>query len=434
MPNTSWSTRLLLVTLLAGACFAGPVRAAENPVVIHEFSGYGDGSRPWGGLINVLGTLYGTTYFGGSMAKCDYTIFSDGCGTVFKITPAGTETVLYTFPTQPNGESQGFLSFMLGKLYGTTPGAGSGARSGDDGTIFSMSLQGAQSTLYSFQGTEAEPTDPRDGAGAIGSLIDVGGQLVGTTGWGGIRGCASIIGEIGCGIVFTSSFSGQEKVLYRFKTGTDGYYPNPGLVKIGGWLYGTTRYGGANGFGTIFRVALNGVEQVVYSFQGGNDGRFPVGSLVDVGGKLYGMTSGLYGNPLWTAGVAGTCSGTNNGSGSFFSVTPSGVFTKLTTIPCNNAKGPLFPNGLIYAQGTFYGTSFRGGAYGYEGSQANGDGTLFSITPGGTLTVLYSFGDKPSDGINPTAAPTYLGGALYGTTVSGGNTSYDGTVYRYLLP
>ncbi len=432
MPNTSWSTRLLLVTLLAGACFAGPARAGGNWVIIHKFSGYGDGSLPWGGLINVLGTLYGTTAFGGSPTVCDYNKYGGGCGTVFKITPAGTETVLYT-PTKLSGFSQGYLTFLLGKLYGTAPGFGSGASSGDDGTIFSMTLQGAQNTLYAFQGTPAEPKDPRDGAGAIGSLIDVGGQLVGTAGWGGIRGCTSIIGEIGCGIVFTSSFSGQEKVLYRFKTGTDGYFPNPGLVKIGGWLYGTTKYGGANGFGTIYRVALNGVEQVVYSFQGGDDGRFPVGSLVDVGGTLYGMTSGFSVPAVWATGKEVTCSYPTNGSGSFFSVTPSGVFTTLAAIPCNDAKGPLFPNGLTYAHGTFYGTSFRGGAYGNEGGQNLGYGTLFSITPGGTLTVLYSFGDKLSDGENPTAPPTYVGGALYGTTSSGGER-FNGTVYRYLLP
>jgi uncharacterized repeat protein (TIGR03803 family) len=100
--------------------------------------------------------------------------------------------------------------------------------------------------------------------------------------------------------------SGKESVLYRFKGGTDGQFPEAPLVVLNGALYGTTSLGGANGLGSIFRVATDGRENVLYSFAGTPDGKYPYAGLTKLNGTLYGMTS----------------SGGTNDYGTIFALTP----------------------------------------------------------------------------------------------------------------
>lgn len=202
--------------------------------VVHSFNGYpNDGAVPAAGVTNVGGTLYGTTQYGGSYENPSYP-GRIGLGTVFKITPSGTETVLHNFALTPTDgviPSAG-LTDLDGALYGTTIAGGAHNR----GTVFRITSSGAYRQIYSFAGA------PADGAVPNG-LTDVGGTLYGTTDDGGANGD---------GTIFALSKSGQERVLYSFKGRKDGQNPSDSLIDVGGTLYGTTFGGGTYGHGTVF--------------------------------------------------------------------------------------------------------------------------------------------------------------------------------------
>jgi uncharacterized repeat protein (TIGR03803 family) len=152
-------------------------------------------------------------------------------------------------------------------------------------------------------------------------------------------------------------------------------------------------------------------ETVLHNFLGGTtDGETPGSALLKVGSLLYGTTY----------------SGGRYDKGTVFSIAPDG--TKFTVLYSFKAKedGSVSPPGLTNVGGTMYGTTGSGGA--------NGKGTVFSITPSGTLTTLYSFKGGKNDGATPSAALTNFHGTLYGTTAAGGNVggsacSNCGTVF-----
>jgi uncharacterized repeat protein (TIGR03803 family) len=255
--------------------------------VLHRFGGKGDGLGPEASLIEVKGTLYGTTFGGGAYYHgCQ----GANCGTVFSITPSGTEKVLHSFGA---GTSDGIspvasLIEVKGKLYGTTSGGGLY----DGGTVFSITLSGEEKVLHSFGYGS-------DGATPAAALIDVNGRLYGTTGTGGAPNCYNF-GT--CGTVFSITPNGKEKVLHRFLSGNDGRGPDAPLIEVKGKLYGTTTWGGAHTCfsgarcGTVFSITLNGKERVLHSFST-PDGFNPEAGLIDVDGTLYGTTDfgGTYG-------------------------------------------------------------------------------------------------------------------------------------------
>jgi uncharacterized repeat protein (TIGR03803 family) len=236
--------------------------------VLHSFGGSGDGEYPEAGLINVNGTLYGTTTGGGASSN----------GTVFSITPPGSGTVLYSFKGGKDGEGPGDLIAVKGTLYGTTSGGGSGLCNGGCGTVYKITTAGTETVLYRF--FKHFGTDGRNPRGPL----DVNGTLYGTTSYGD-------------GTVFKITTSGTKyKSLYSFKGGTDGAYPEAGLINVNGTLYGTTEFGGGFGChnvdycGTIFKVTTSGTEAVLYSFKGKSNGAWPLAGLLDVKGTLYGTT------------------------------------------------------------------------------------------------------------------------------------------------
>lgn len=232
----------------------------------------------------------------------------------------------------------------------------------------------------------------------FGSLIDIGGELYGTTAAGGAYDQASG----GGGTVFSLTSSGKESVLHSFGSGTDGVTPySASLVKIQSKLYGTTVSGGAHGFGTVFSITKSGNEKVLYSFKGGTDGAYPYAGLIGVDGVLYGTTfcGGVY--------YQSSCSGT------VFSVTTRGKERVIHSFG-NGSDGAKPQAPLLYANGTFFGTTDNGGSV--------GEGTVFSVTTGGSEQVLYNFCSQPgcSDGYLPRAPVVSLNGTLYGTTAGGG--------------
>lgn len=350
-----------------------------------------DGAEPKAGLIDVNGTLYGTTYAGGNIA-C-----SGGCGTAFKVKPPGKERVIYRFGGGTDGANpSASLLAVKGALYGTTEYGGSGGTG--EGTVFKIDAGGTEDVLHSFG---PEP----DGANPLAGLTDVRGKLYGTTLSGGN-------GEFS-GTVFRITTSGREKVVYSFGYGSPGQNPIAGLVTLNGTLYGTTKFGeetsSSFGYGTVFAVTRAGTERLLHAFDL-SDGYYPAADLINVSGTLYGTTEGggAYGGPY--------------GDGTAFSITTSGNLTSLHSFGSGTDGSSPWAS-LLDVHGKLYGTTAGGGAY--------GKGTVFSMNLSGAETVLHSFGYGP-DGATPLASLIDVNGTLYGTTSAGG-TYGDGTVFALKL-
>jgi uncharacterized repeat protein (TIGR03803 family) len=251
------------------------ITTGGNEKVLHSFGSGADGSGPTADLINVKGALYGTTGAGGAY----------NAGTVYSITTSGTEKVLYSFTGGADGDiPQTGLIDVGGKLYGTTLIGGAH----NNGTVFSITTRGRESVLHSFRANGTDGERPEAG------LTDVSGTLYGTTIAGGGSQCAS---GYGCGTVFSITTDGTEKVLYRFRGGSDGASPG-GLTNVKGSLYGTTAAGGGtqNG-GTVFSITTGGSENVLHRFGKGTDGFQPLADVNYRGGSLVGTTylGGVYG-------------------------------------------------------------------------------------------------------------------------------------------
>ncbi len=375
--------------------------------VLYRFPGGRNGALPVASLIDVNGTLYGTTSFGGRL-DCP-----DSCGTVYSMSKTGVEKVLYRFAGGLDGATpESNLVDVNGTLYGTTAfGGGAPCPTGGCGTVYSISTSGNEKVLHSF-GEGSDGSVP-------GGLIDVGDTLYGTTAFGGGSGCST-----GCGTVYCISTTGVEKVLYRFAGGSDGDTPND-LVNVKGTLYGTTYYGGGSecsgyGCGTVYSISTTGAEKVLYRFAGGSDGAAPSSSLVNVTGTLYGTT---------TAGGGSGCSG--YGCGTVYSISTSGVEKVLYRF-AGGSSGANPEAGLIKIERTLYGTTEGAGI-----SRCRHDcGTVYSISTTGNEKVLHSFREG-ADGSEPVASVIEVNGALYGTTSGGGLHCYFpggcGTVFALSL-
>jgi uncharacterized repeat protein (TIGR03803 family) len=345
-----------------------PRTGAET--VLHAFAGGSDGAYPLAGLINVGGTLYGTTERGGS-ANC---AGAKGCGTVFSVSPTtGAVTVLYAFAGGSDGAYPlaGLLN-VDGTLYGTTERGGTGCPGNGCGTVFSVSPTTATVTIvYSFTGG-------RDGAYPHGGLINARGKvygttlLYGTTARGGGTGCGN-----GCGTVYTlDRKTGAERVLHAFAGGRHGAYPLAGLINVEGTLYGTTERGGGagcgtDGCGTVFSVSSKtGAVAILFAFAGDGDGAHPHGGVLYIRGNFAHGT--LYG----TTERGGTgCRG--SGCGTVFSVSPTtGAETVLYSFDGGDGAYPFA--GLINLDGMLSGTTARGGG---KSCRSRSCGTVFSVRP-----------------------------------------------------
>jgi uncharacterized repeat protein (TIGR03803 family) len=386
-----------------------PLAARTNGTqykVVYSFGAIPDGNTPLAGLIHLGGTLYGTTEYGGANA-CGQT----GCGTVFGITTAGTEQVLYSFGSRPDGNyPYAGLTDVAGTLYGTTRnggayGCGDYGNGSGCGVVYSVTTSGEENVQYSFGWN--------DGHYPVASLIAVKGTLYGTT-RGGTRHRY--------GTVFSITTSGAENVLHTFnkEQGRGGSFPTAALTDIKGTLYGTTSQGGAHGDGVVFSITPSGTQKVLHSFDG-TDGANPAASLVNVKGTLYGTTAsgGAYG------GGPKYCCGT------VFSITPGGIEKVLYSFSGgSDGADPIAP--LIDVHGMLYGTTLRGGSRSCRlRFFPKGCGTVFSVTTEGAEKVLHIFGSG-TDGTRPTASLTYVDGTLYGTTSTGGRYGY-GTVFALTL-
>lgn len=305
------------------------LRRSGVETVLYNFSGEADGGYPQAGLVrDYSGNLYGTALTGGD-TNCNS---PSGCGVVFKLDPAGTETVLHSFEGQPGdgAEPEGALTVdAAGNLYGTTYAGGAS----NLGTVFQLDSTGTETVLYSFS------SSPDGAYPETGLLRSSTGDLYGTTQQGGLYGY---------GTVFKLDAVGQETVLYSFGPMPDGEGPRgETLIRDGsGNLYGTTEDGGASGYGTVFRLTPTGQETVLYSFRGERDGAFPFGGVTrDKSGNLYGTTS---------------AAGASHYYGTVFRLNPAGSLTVLHSFTGGEDGGnPYSP--LIQDQaGNLYGTTNSG--------------------------------------------------------------------------
>jgi uncharacterized repeat protein (TIGR03803 family) len=296
--------------------------------LLHSFAGGSDGAYPAAALIaGQGGTLYGTTEYGGTGACTDSQ--GVGCGTVFQITEAGVEAVVYSFQGGNDGwvPNAGVIQVSNGDLYGTTNSGGPY----NSGILFHLTLSGAESVLYTF--------NSNIGGFAPGGLVEGNdGNFYATLGGGD-------------GSVFKITPTGTFTSLYVFGTNpNDAAFPIGTLTKAADGVF----------LGAVFSITPAGVETLVYSFTGGADGSMPRSTPLLTAGIIYGAT------PL----------GGSNGFGTIFALTKKGVETTLYTFTeCENAGG-IQGVGLGLAQGN------DDYAYGVNvGACSNGDpyGSVYRI-------------------------------------------------------
>ena len=353
-----------------------------------------DGANPGAALVQATdGDFYGTASSQGA----------NGGGTIFKVTLSGTLVTLYNFCSE-SGCTDGVLpeaalvQATSGDFYGTTNDGGLSY-----GTVFRITPGGTLTTLYRF----CSQSGCRDGSNPFAGLVQTAnGDFYGTARNGGANAV---------GTVFEITPSGALTTLYSFCSESgcaDGANPVAGLVQAtNGNLYGTTLAGGgATNGGTVFEITPSGRLTTLYTFcsqSGCTDGSNPLAGLVEAtNGDLYGTTNGGGASDL----------------GTVFKITPSGTLTTLHSFDRTDGSAP----GTVLVQGTdgnFYGTTYGGGAH--------GDGTIFEMAPSGTLATLHSFCPHGActGGRNPEAGLLQAtNGTFYGTTYFGGANRY-GTVF-----
>ncbi|MGP8199763.1 MAG: choice-of-anchor tandem repeat GloVer-containing protein [Limisphaerales bacterium] len=362
---------------------------------VYSFTGGNDGGVPNGLMLGSNGLLYGTTQNGG--------LYGDG--TIFSLTTNGVFTTLVTFDGM-NGAMplDNLTQGTNGSIYGTTQLGGSNSA----GTVFAMTPEGALTTIYSF-------TNNLNGINPSNALA-LGSD-------GNFYGSAQNSSGSGDGIIFKMTPAGLASNIYTFAGSTNGTTPAGELTQgTDGNFYGMTGRGGADLIGNVFKMTPVGALTNLYSFTNGTDGFVPSGQLVQgTDGDFYGVTRrySINYNPLFY--------------GSIFKITPGGARTILYALNpfVVNTDGAYPFGGLIQgSDGNFYGTTSEGYDITNNGvTFNNSNGTVFQITPGGTLTTLTSLNGF-DDGAYPEAALVEgPDGALYGTTTSGGPYG-QGTIFR----
>ena len=426
-------------TYYGGTANAGVVyklAPSGQETVLYSFSGGADGSNPRAGLISDSdGNLYGTTVSGGAFGP-----YWAG-GVVYKVSPAGQETVLYSFNGQgfvPSVPFSGVIRDSDGNLYGTT--------SARNGAVYKLDTAGNLSVLhnFSYNGGPSQPEGnlAQDAAGNIygstqfgplvggvsghgvvykidtarsftilyafpgssppgtstnypnaGPILDPNGNLYGTTPYGGVNG-----------LVYEISAAGQRTTLYNFAGAPGGTKPISGVSQDpAGNLYGSTQLGGAANCGVVYRLDLTGRQTAVYSFTGGTDGSDPESTpVLNRQGNIFGTATG---------GGAG-------GFGTVYEISSSGGFTVLHAFT-GGADGGL-PRGVALDS--------SGNLYGGAGYGAYGRGVVYKITPSGKFTVLYSFTGE-LDGGDPGELTLDSSGNIYGSTHDGGEGGF-GVIYK----
>ncbi len=334
------------------------VTTSGSQKLIHSFTGTSaDGAYPTGGLtLGTDGNFYGTTQQGGTQSQ----------GTVFKITPTGTITILHNFNAFVDGAFPWFPPILAsdGNFYGTTSGGGING----NGIVYKMTTSGTLTKVYQFDVTHgfspiAPPTQGTDGYLYI--PIAEGGTSY-------------------CGTILKMSTSGVINNTYDFPCGSGGSFPIGPLIQASnGNFYSTTQDGGTNNEGVIYQVTPSLAVTVLHSFGATyGDGTYPsAGLLLATDGNYYGSTS----------------DGGANGDGTLFNTSTSGTYTSLYSF--NNTTNltqmdPLAPpvqgtNGILYGVTEFGGPTNNGTVYSLNmGLAPFLNMALFTAKEGNAVTIL----------------------------------------------
>jgi uncharacterized protein (TIGR03437 family) len=377
-----------------------------------------DGASPFGGLVQATdGNFYGTTQVGGA----------SGFGTVFKITPAGTLTILHSFSlTDGSAPYSRLIQAADGNLYGTASQGGTYI----SGTVFKITLSGTLTTVYNFGSTFGST----DGSGPYSALVQAtDGNFYGTTLVGGTNGA---------GTVFKLTPTGMLTTLHSFVT-TDGSEP-AGLVQAAdGNLYGTTRGGGTNNNGTFFKLALASTTSIAPTIL--PSGVVPVYSSSSI--IQPGEWVSIYGTNLasaaatWTGNFPTSLGGTSvtiNGKSAYLWVvsptqinlqSPDDTATGTVPVAVTTASGtatstvtlaPFAPSFLLLDAKHVTGIILRS-----NGSGAYGGGSYDIIGPTGTSLGYPTVAAKAGDivelfgvGFGPTSPPVLAGQVYSGSAAT----------------
>ncbi len=478
--------RFCLTAIFASVVFLPLGVRAATPTVdyIARLGGTPDGYNPKSAPAQGPdGSFYGTTVAGGPASS----------GTVYKVTPAGVLTTIYTFKDKGDGSdpAAGLVLGPDGNFYGTTPSIPGGQ---GVGTVFRVTPAGVLTTIHQFSALDANSVNA-DGADPESALLlGADGNFYGTTTHGGANASGTIYRITPEGVL-TSLHS------FTHTSTTDFYGPQTALVQdASGNFYGTVQQATPNDSypfgdiinGAVFKMTPAGEVTLLHAFPGGTNGGQPSQLLLGADGNLYGLTSSintvfegidfipiadstafqitpdgtfttlhdfttdgsqfdfdLLPSPL-TQGTDGNFYGTSTYAGPYaatsrstvFRLTPTGTVTVLHTFPetgtdtTDSTKGAFpdgeYPFGVTQgADGNFYGVTRSGGGPANSSGLSTGGGTFFQLSPGGTLTTDFRF--IQGGGENPKGALLQgADGTLYGTTPDGGAMN-EGTIFRLAL-
>lgn len=404
--------KMFFIVFTLCAATAIPSSAQTFTTRVH-FNGTNGGQSDSSVVQGRDGNFYGTTSAGGATSGA-FCPGDGGCGTVFRMTAAGKVTTLYNFCAQTNctdgADPQQLLLASDGNFYGITATGGANCLDLDVigcGTVFKITVAGALTTLYSF----CAQANCADGWNPDALLQAPDGNFYGATFHGGLKGAGEIF-ELTPGGVLT--------VVHNFCSlgggCVDGGLPESLMQASDGNFYGTTLQGGTGNVqcGVVFQLTTAGVLTTLHDFTADEGCSGHSGVIQGSDGNFYG-TSTEGGGP--------------HRRGTVYKMTPGGELTRLYGFcaQTNCADGEIPEGGLVQGtDGNFYGTT-RGNTSGTD----KNSGTVFEITPTGTLTTLHSFDFH--DGEFPEAALVQAtSGTFYGTTSIGGilNCSEGcGTVY-----
>lgn len=377
----SHNARLILqFAVLLAALLSACALQAQTFSVLYAFQG--DARAPMGTpILDRDGNLYGTTQNGGRGAL----------GSVYKLDPQGTLTLIYSFTGDPDGANPvaGVVMDANGNLYGATP-AGGLYRSG---TVFRIDDGGHETVLHSFQ-PQIEGMNPQGGV-----TLDSAGNLYGTT---------AAVGTQSAGTIFKITSAGAFSTLYTFKADNDGKDPRAGVLIDGaGNLIGTTRRGGHYSAGAVFKLDTQGKLTILYSFPSAPGGRSPYAPVIrDAAGNLFGTTA----------------DGGAFGEGSVYKLDTQNRPTVLYSFSAGPKDGQVPRSAVVRdAAGNLYGTTLEGGTA--------GQGTVYKVDPAGKETILHNFTGGDDGGYPYAGLVMDNDGNLYGAAAAGG-VGLCGTIFK----
>jgi uncharacterized repeat protein (TIGR03803 family) len=377
----------LALAIIVFASVAATVAHAQTYTVLYNFGGDPQGpAGPYYGPVaqGRDGNLYATSAYGGSIGNC---------GAVFKITTAGTLTVLYNLGGDAGCTPFGGLSLGRdGNFYGTTYTT----ETGGAGTIFQVTPAGELGVLYSFSLSDmigshpsAPPVQGADGylyGTTYGNLDPTYGtiykistprhltKLYEFTGHGDSAYPSDPLLQASDGNFYGTTVTSAFKISQAGAFTTLGFLPGdsyaPLIQASDGHFYGVTWIGGSHGNGTVFELSNTGKTRVLHNFGSAGDGTWPFAGLVQAtDGNFYGTTA--YGG----VGDAGT----------IYRISPTGDFSVLHTFDQVNGSRPVTTL-VQHTNGILYGTTHLGGPY--EG------GTFFSLDIGAApfIRLVTTFG------------------------------------------